>query len=222
MLPDVQGLRGLDIGCGEGANTGKLAQRGARMTAVDISPTFIRHACESKQDISGTHYLAGSAVRLPFRDAAFDFAVAFMSLMDVSGQESALGEAFRVVKAGGFLQYSISHPATDASHRKNLRGADGKTYALELGGYYERIDGRIDEWIFGAVPAELKKATPKFRTPRFHRTLSEWLNNTMAAGFMLERIEEPTATDETVHTCPDMQDTQVMPYFLHVRARKPK
>ena len=32
MLPAVSGLDGLDIGCGEGSNTRKLAERGARMT----------------------------------------------------------------------------------------------------------------------------------------------------------------------------------------------
>jgi hypothetical protein len=36
----------------------------------------------------------------------------------------------------------------------------------------------------------------------------------------LERLAEPTADDATVVRCPDMQDTQVMPYFLHVRCRK--
>src|SRR5215475_10808487 len=44
MLPDLRGLRGLDIGCGEGANTRKLARLGARMQAIDVAPTFIRHA----------------------------------------------------------------------------------------------------------------------------------------------------------------------------------
>ena len=37
MLPDVRGLAGLDIGCGEGHNTRLLAGRGARLTAIDIS-----------------------------------------------------------------------------------------------------------------------------------------------------------------------------------------
>jgi len=37
MLPDVSGLIGLDIGCGEGHNTRQVAARGAVMTGVDIS-----------------------------------------------------------------------------------------------------------------------------------------------------------------------------------------
>src|SRR5207248_2921051 len=44
MLPPVHGLSGLDIGCGEGANTRELVRLGARMHAIDVAPTFIRHA----------------------------------------------------------------------------------------------------------------------------------------------------------------------------------
>ena len=44
MLPEVNGLTGLDIGCGEGSNTRELAARGACMTALDIASIFIQHA----------------------------------------------------------------------------------------------------------------------------------------------------------------------------------
>ena len=46
MLPDVKGLTGLDIGCGEGHNTRLLAEVGARVTAIDISQVFVRHAAQ--------------------------------------------------------------------------------------------------------------------------------------------------------------------------------
>ena len=38
LLPDVRGLRGLDVGCGEGHNPRLVAARGAQMTGIDISP----------------------------------------------------------------------------------------------------------------------------------------------------------------------------------------
>ena len=48
MLPDVTGLRGLDVGCGEGHNTRLVAQRGARLTALDIAGRFVRYAQEQE------------------------------------------------------------------------------------------------------------------------------------------------------------------------------
>ena len=44
MLPDVTGLYGIDIGCGEGHNTRQITKRGARLIGIDIAEVFIRHA----------------------------------------------------------------------------------------------------------------------------------------------------------------------------------
>jgi ubiquinone/menaquinone biosynthesis C-methylase UbiE len=222
MLPDVHGLRGLDIGCGEGHNTRLLAERGAVMTAKDITPRFVAHAVAAERESPlGISYQVASAVELPFPDAGFDFATAFMSLMDIPENDRALAEAFRVLKPGGFLQFSITHPCYDTPHRRPLRGSDGLVYAVEVGGYFENVQGRVDEWLFGAAPKEAKEGLPKFRTPRFTRTVSDWFNTLIGAGFVLERLAEPRADDETVRRCPHMQDTQVAPSFLHVRCRKP-
>jgi hypothetical protein len=66
----------------------------------------------------------------------------------------------------------------------------------------------------------VKREHPNFKTPRFTRTLSQWLNLLIDMGFLIERVEEPRPTDETVEECPYVQDAQVVAYFLHVRARK--
>ena len=95
------------------------------------------------------------------------------------------------------------------------------TYAIEVGDYFQNLEGEVTEWLFGAAPPEAKAGLPKFRTPRFTRTLSEWLNLLIGSGFLLERVEEPRPNEETVRVCPDIQDAQVVAYFLHVRVRKP-
>src|SRR5262249_62006445 len=41
LLPEVAGLSGLDIGCGEGHSTRLLARRGATMTAGGIAPPLL-------------------------------------------------------------------------------------------------------------------------------------------------------------------------------------
>src|SRR3954466_13710020 len=106
LLPDVAGLAGLDIGCGEGHNTRLLARRGARMTAVDIAEAFIGHARRAESDEPlGIDYRIASAAALSCADGAFDFATGFMSFMDVPETGQVVAEAFRVLRPGGFLQF---------------------------------------------------------------------------------------------------------------------
>jgi SAM-dependent methyltransferase len=191
------------------------------MTAIDIAETFIAHAHESERETPlGIDYRVASAVSLPFADSSFDFAAAFMSLMDVPETDQALGEACRVLKPDGFLQFSIAHPCFDTPHRRNLRDENHRTYAIEVGDYFHDRDGEIDEWLFKAAPARVKLGMRKFRIPRFRRTLSQWLNLLLKSGFRLDHVEEPRPSDETVRDHPELQDAQVVSYFLHMRVRK--
>jgi SAM-dependent methyltransferase len=221
MLPDIAGRRGLDVGCGEGHNTRLLAARGAPMTAVDLSAVFLAHARRAQATPGPpVRYVHASAASLPFGDAAFDFATAFMSLMDMHDSAAALAEVRRVLRPGGFFQFSIEHPSYKTPHRRNLRDASGLTYAYEIGDYFRIVDGQIDEWTFSAAPADIRAAERPFRIPRFARTLSGWCNLLVETGFSIERCEEPRPSDDTVRKYPKLQDTQVLPYFLHVRVRR--
>lgn len=121
---------------------------------------------------------------------------------------------------GGFL--FSTHPCFDTPYRRNLRDADGITYAIEVGGYFERQEGEVSEWIFSAAPSEVTAGLRKFRVPRFTRTLSQWFNLLIETGFVIERVAEPRPSDAVVRQCPNVQDAQVVAYFLHIRARKPQ
>ena len=222
MLPDVAGQRGIDIGCGEGTNTRSVAALGARMSAIDVSPRFIRHAAHTERESpAGIGYAVASALKLPFADETFAFATAFMSLMDVPDHARALREAHRVIEPGGFLQFSISHPCFDTPHRVNRRDDGGRTFAIEVGDYFRPMDGEIQEWIFSNAPPEARATVRPFRVARFNRTLSEWLNAVVDAGFEIERTAEPRPTRDALERWPAVRDATVVAYFLHLRARKP-
>lgn len=207
ILPDIHNLSGIDIGCGEGYNTRLLAQKAAQLTAVDIADNFIQKAIEAeKVNPLNIEYIVASATQLPFENDQFDFATSFMCLMDIPKPEKALQEAFKVLKPNGFLQFSITHPCFTTPHRKNLRDAiSRKTYAIE-----------VEE-----APADLKNKFPKFKTPIFNRTLTQWFAAILNAGFIIEQLNEPYPDINTVHKHPSLQDAQLVAYFLHIRCRKP-
>ena len=221
ILPGVKNKKGLDIGCGEGYNTRLLAKKGALMTGIDISEIFIQKAIEEElSEQLNIKYKVASAVELPFGNEEFEFATAFMSLMDVPETDKVLQEAFRVLKPGGFLQFSITHPCFFTKHRKLKRNWKGIAYAVEIGEYFDTTGETIDEWIFSGAPKDISNSLRKFIVPVFRRTLSDWLNLISDCGFIIEKVNEPRANDETVRQHPKLQDTQIIPYFLHIRCRK--
>lgn len=221
MLPEIRGLAGLDIGCGEGHNTRLLAQRGAQMTGLDISGRFLHYARLAEIETPlNIHYVHGSGLALPFASERFDFLTAFMSLMDMPELPRVLAEAHRILKPGGFLQFSITHPCSDTPHRHKIKDDQEKDIAMTLGGYFHRIGGDVEEWSFSGAPPEVRDQWDAFKVPRHNHTLSEWLNTLIKTGFYIEQVAEPMPDTKTIERCPKVADAQIMPYFLHVRVRK--
>ncbi|WP_349961745.1 methyltransferase domain-containing protein [Rhizobium sp. ZPR3] len=222
MLPPVAGLKGLDLGCGEGSNTRAVARLGAPMTGLDIAPTFVRYARETEmQDPLGIDYVLGNGQSIDFPDASFDFVTAFMSMMDMADQQGALKEIERILRPGGFLQFSILHPCFVPPTRKNIRNETGEAVAVQIADYFDESTGRIDRWIFSTIPAEERAQLTPFSIPRFHRTLTSWVSMIVNAGLTIEAFGEPMASSEVALAEPIVADTRIAPIFLHIRARKP-
>jgi SAM-dependent methyltransferase len=100
---DVSGLQILDFGCGSGANSVHLANRGAHVCGVDISEDLIQLA-ERRMRASGrpdgARFVVASAHDLPFPDRSIDivFGIAILHHLDL---ELVSREVFRVLKPGG-------------------------------------------------------------------------------------------------------------------------
>ena len=215
LLPDVHGQRVLDVGCGEGHNTRQVRALGGKVTAFDVSSTFVRAAHEADQSID---HLIADGTSLPFDDAAFDAAVAFMSVMDMPDPAVALAEMARVVRPGGFVQFSITHPGQSTSPREWVRDDDGRKVMLATGDYFH--EGPVTEtWTFGSASAEMRERHDPFTITWTRRTLSSWMNMVVDAGLTVERVAEPLASPDVAERHPEVADTRIAPYFLIIRAR---
>jgi SAM-dependent methyltransferase len=217
LLPPVDGLLGLDLGCGEGHNTRLLAAEGAEMVALDTSERFVVAAASVPDDML-RFVLADGAV-LPFRDTSFDFVTGFMSLMDVADPETTLREVARVLRPGGFGQFSIVHPFTCTPVRRWLDDASGRREALAIGDYFSE-DPLTETWTFGSQPAELRARHRPFTITYARRTLTGWFDAFTGAALTIEAIGEPCASEEVARDHPEVADTRIAPFFLHLRARK--
>lgn len=216
LLPPVDGLNGLDVGCGEGANTRQVAALGANMTGVDVSQTFIKHAKSFSSDAPQIKYVVSNGSQLPFDDQSFDFVMSTMALMDIEDVESTLREIRRVLVNDGFFQFSIVHPCFQTPGMRWVVDDSGKRVGLETARYFQ--EGRIDdEWTFSAAPDELLKELKPFRVAHFHRTLTTWMAMLRAAGFVVDALLEPTPDDDAIAKYPPLSCMREVPLFLHMR-----
>lgn len=95
------GLGWLDVGCGTGALTAAVAERGApaRLAGIDPAAGFLELA---RERLGGAAELyRGDAQALPFADGAFDRVVSGLVLNFVPDQPRAVAEMARVTRPGG-------------------------------------------------------------------------------------------------------------------------
>lgn len=105
--------RGLDIGCGSGALTIRLAKAlpTTQVTGIDFWDTdweYSKDQCERNARIEGvaqrTTFVQRSAASLRFDDAMFDVVVScltFHEVRDVTDRSVVIAEALRVLRPGG-------------------------------------------------------------------------------------------------------------------------
>jgi len=99
-----EGTRFLDVATGPGFLAAAAASRGAVATGVDFSAAMIVQASRQYPDID---FHAGSAEDLPFEDGAFDAVGISFGMLHFSHPEKALSEAFRVIRRGGKIAFTV-------------------------------------------------------------------------------------------------------------------
>ncbi len=105
LLPDLRGLRVLDIGCGPGAHTARLAHEvrpSGSVVGVDAAQGMIDFARRRPEMKTQTNlkFERMDSRSLRFRDQSFDLAVCTFGLAN-SARERAVREVFRVLDSGG-------------------------------------------------------------------------------------------------------------------------
>jgi len=113
----------LDVACGSGELTLKIANRGSKCYGIDLLPESINQAKEnSKREGIKCNFQVANAEDLPFSDEQFDKVISNCSLEHFQNDIKALNEMNRVLKQNGVLVLSVdslSYPIDEELKRKH-------------------------------------------------------------------------------------------------------
>lgn len=198
LLPDVAEQRILDAGCGAGQLTRELVDRGARVVGFDVSREMVTYARDRVPD---AHFLrADLGSHLPFRADRFDGVVSSLAFHYVRAWGGVFQNLRRVLEPGGWVVFSVQHPHAD------FEEYDGAQRYHEI----ERVSALWDS--FGT----------EVEVPAYRRPLSEMVTPALDANFRLDRLVEPTPTDEYRRADPERYEYEATrPNFLCFRFRLP-
>ena len=197
LAGDVGGLEVLDAGCGSGALAEALRERGAVVSAFDVSPAMVDLARERLGEGVDLR-VADLAAPLPYADASFDLVVVSLALHYVEDWASTLAELRRVLRAGGRLVVSVIHPTVYVvSHQ----GAD--YFALTQYSEDYDYDGET-VWM-----------------TYWHRPLQDVINAFVDAGLRIRRVSEPPPAADTPTELLPNPDGRSFICFLFVEVEKP-
>jgi len=206
LLPQLEGLTLLDIGCGFGHFCRYARDQKAKTVfGLDISSRMIRQAKKMTAD-RYIHYECVAVEDFRHSSQAFDLAVSSLAFHYVRNWKHTIQNISKWLKPGGIFVFSVEHPIYTASMKDWKRDSHGKPLHIPVDHYC--MEGkRLSHWFVDGVI-------------KYHRTLSTYINTLVDSGFVIERLLEPRPSQESIQQCPDFERFRRCPPFLLIRARK--
>lgn len=147
LLGDVKDRVLLDVGAGTGRISVIMAQKGAQVTGVDVSPEIVKVLARKNRHITA---LVADAESLPFSDASFDIVTAAFLIVHLKDPTRFFDEAYRVLKDDGLLLITNVN-------QKDPPIIETKAGPIVIESYYhrpERVHEILEELAFTIVADE--------------------------------------------------------------------
>ncbi len=195
-LLDIQaGESILDIACGNGAFSRRMADLGAHVVAFDFSAPFIECARERSRAYTGRieyHVIDAtqSEQMLDLGKGRFSSAVANMALMDMSDIEPLAECLPRLLLPGGRFVFSIMHPcfnnnAVRLSIEHEQRGAE----------FADIPSVRVTKYLTPFESEGIGIVGQPVPQTYYHRPLNDLLRPFLETGMVLTGLEETAFTN---------------------------
>ena len=189
LLELQAGERVLDIACGNGLTSRRLATMGAEVVAFDFAEELITRARRRTKDSDRIIYhvldATDEAALLALGEGRFDAAICHMALFDMAEIDPLMRALSLLLRPGGRFVFSVIHPCFNSPHMAHVAEMEDRegdivtTYSVKVFRYMTPTASR------GAAIAGQPK--PQLY---FHRPLQALLGAGLEVGFVLDGLEE--------------------------------
>jgi SAM-dependent methyltransferase len=206
MLPDLQGRRIVDLGCGFGWFARWARTQGAsQVLALDLSENMLARAKAETPD-PAVQYVRADLESLELPPAAFGLAYSSLAFHYIEDFGRLVRTIFDALLPGAHLVFTIEHPIYMAPmHPGWLLREDGrKTWPVDS---YAIEGARVTDWLAKGVV-------------KHHRTMGTTLNTLIRTGFTIRHVQEWHPTPGDVASQPALAEELERPMMLLVAAQR--
>jgi 2-polyprenyl-3-methyl-5-hydroxy-6-metoxy-1,4-benzoquinol methylase len=200
VLDEVAGQDVLDAGCGEGYLSRILADRGARVTGVDLAPRLVELARARDPDGRISYRVADLCEPCPELVGRFDAVASYFVLNDVEEHRGFATSLAQALRPGGRAVLAFNNPY-DYVRRKGMAGS----------------------YFASGTAGPIGLSSVGVHVSFYHRSLAEYVDAFLTAGLHLTRIVDVDHPNIAALRVPgqEMPAGEELPRFMVLAFAKP-
>jgi len=206
MLPDLNGKRVIDLGCGYGWFCRSAREAGAaEVLGIDLSEKMLARAQQLTDD-NGISYQRGDLGQLVLPEQTFDLVYSQLALHYLPLLAPIFATVYQALQPGGWFVFTTEHPIYTCPVRQGwLTDSEGqRSWAVNN---YQNEGKRVSNWLADGVV-------------KYHRTLGTTLNALIAAGFAIRHVNEWGPSAEQIETNPALAEEAERPMMVLISAQR--
>lgn len=207
ILPDLQGKKVVDLGCGYGWFCRSAREQGAdRVLGMDLSEKMLGKAKEMTED-PAIEYRQQDLEALQLPAASFDLVYSSLTLHYIEDLGKLFATVYQALVNGGEFIFTAEHPIYTAPKHQGWLVDEAGQKSWPINGYQQE-GKRISNWLAEGVIKQ-------------HRMLGTYINLLIQQGFTIRYLNEWGPSAQQITDNPALDEEKERPMIFILAVQKP-
>ncbi|UAN61869.1 bifunctional 2-polyprenyl-6-hydroxyphenol methylase/3-demethylubiquinol 3-O-methyltransferase UbiG [Serratia sp. JSRIV006] len=207
ILPDLQGKKVVDLGCGYGWFCRSAREQGAaQVLGMDLSEKMLGKAKEMTKD-PAIEYRQQDLEALQLPAASFDLVYSSLTLHYIEDLSKLFATVYQALVSGGEFIFTAEHPIYTAPKHQGWLVDEAGQKSWPINGYQQEGQ-RISNWLAEGVIKQ-------------HRMLGTYINLLVQQGFTIRYLNEWGPSAQQIADNPALDEEKERPMIFILAVQKP-